>query len=77
MLPNPHSAGSYIILSIFDLSNPNSCHHGDTIAINAGDLSLSFEYKDVVYGSFHDKMNANFPILRYDVVYCGPLFCDE
>ena len=30
MLPNPHSASSYIILRIFNLSNCNSCHHEDT-----------------------------------------------
>jgi len=79
MLPNPHSARSYIILGTFDLSNRKSCHHEDTIAINAGNLSFSFEYKDVVWctGHFVFKMSANFPRLRYDDVYWGPLFCDD
>jgi len=28
-------------------------------------------------GHFVIKMSASFPRLRYVVVYCGPLFCDE
>ena len=55
MFPNPHSAEICIILRIFNLSKRNSCHHEYTVAIYAGNLSLSFEYKDVVYGSFYDQ----------------------
>jgi hypothetical protein len=55
MLPNPHFARSYITLRIFKLSNNNSCHREDIITIYAGNLSLGFQYKDVLYGSVCDQ----------------------
>jgi hypothetical protein len=77
MLPNPHSARSYIILRIF---LPFQSQITSPLRLSPSMREIYRLVWNVMMwftGPFMIEMSANFPRLRYEVVYCGPLLCDE